>query len=329
MTSTRLDRRGFLVAASGALAGFACGEDPAAAPAPAARHEFPSYVVGANTAITGLGFFDAVDVLAEIGFPTIEVQNLDGVLEPTEGKFPGFRLDELGEAEKERIRESLQPFERVTVHLPYPPEMNYIAPDAEEAVAALERALDAAAFVGAKIAVLHPQPSGADLTADWSHAVERIRRWGSMAEDRGFRLACETSMPASVPDLLRFHDEINNPAVGVTLDVGHQSRFAELAHVEKADYASEEGVRAYNDLNARLVRELGDRLIHLHVHDIDPETWAEHKPLIHGFVDYPQLIAALREIEYDGALVFEIGGDPDAMPGYLRDGKEKLEAFLL
>jgi len=322
-----LDRRGFLALLASAAA---CNEPDNQGPGSTAqRYEFPTYVAGANTAIAGWGFFDAVELLAEIGFPTIEVQNLDGRLEPTEGKFPGFRLDELSEAEKERVRESLAPFERVTVHLPYPAEMNYIAPGADDSVAALERALDAAAFVGAKIAVLHPQPSGADLTADWSTAVERIRRWGSMAEDRGFRLACETSMPNSVPELLRFHDEIDNPAVGVTLDVGHQARFAELAQIEKSEYASDEGIRAYNDLNARIVRELGDRLIHLHVHDIEPETWAEHKPLVHGFVDYPQLIAALREIEYEGSLVFEIGGDPEAMPGYLREGKKKLEAFLL
>ena len=138
----------------------------------------------------------------------------------------------------------------------------------------------------------------------------------------------ETSMPASVEELLRFHDEIDSPHVGATLDVGHQARFAELAHIPEADYAKPESIEAYNELNVRIVEALGERLIHAHVHDIEPATWAEHKPLVHGFVDYPSLIAALRKIEYSGSLVFEIGGDPDAMPGYLREGKRKLEEYL-
>ena len=309
------------------LAGAAgCSTDERQEPAPTPVP--PRYPIGANTAISGWGFFEALDLLAEIGFPVVEVQNLVGTLEPTPGAFPGFVLDQLSEDDKQRIRESLARFDQVTAHLPYGREMNYVAADSEEGAAALERSLDAAAFVGAEIAVLHPQPSGADLAAGRRVAVERIRRWAAMAEDRGFRLACETSVPASADDLLRFHDEINDPRVGVTLDVGHQMSFAELAHIAESDYALEDSIRAYNDLNARLVRELGERLIHLHVHDIEPATWAEHKPLIHGFVDYPQLIAALREVRYAGALVFEIGGDPDAMPGYLREGKRKLEDYM-
>jgi len=322
-----LDRRSFLAALAGAACSTPQGETVGQEVAEN-LHPFAPDALGANTAITGWGFFEAVAQIADLGYRTIEVQNLDGRLEATDGAFPGFRLDELNEEEKERIQDALKPFDQVTAHLPYPPEMNYIAPDGEEAAAALERALDAAAFVGAKAAVLHPQPSGADLMANWSVAVERIRRWGAMAADRGFNLACETSMPASVPDLLRFHDEIDHPNVGVTLDVGHQARFAELAHIPEADYATPEAIKAYNDLNIRIVHELGERLTHLHIHDIEPSTWAEHKPLIHGFIDYPALISALRDVRYEGALVFEIGGAPEEMPGYLREGKSKLDALL-
>ncbi|MCC7339945.1 MAG: hypothetical protein IT170_02575 [Bryobacterales bacterium] len=47
-----------------------------------------------------------------------------------------------------------------------------------------------------------------------------------------------------------------------------------------------------------------------------------------GFVDYPRLFALLNKIGYNGYLVFEIGGDPDKMEGYLRDGKRRIEALL-
>ena len=60
--------------------------------------------------------------------------------------------------------------------------------------------------------------------------------------------------------------------------------------------------------------QLGEKLIHLHIHDIEPETWKEHKPLIYGFIDYPRLIRRLRQLNYQGVLVFEIGGRPERMP---------------
>ena len=65
------------------------------------------------------------------------------------------------------------------------------------------------------------------------------------------------------------------------------------------------------------------------IHDIEPNTWREHKPLIYGFVDYPRLIRRLREIKYEGVLVFEIGGPPEEMPIYLADAKRKLDGYLI
>ncbi len=324
-----LNRRCFLRSLCGSAAAslWNCSQ-PGPSPQPPAAHAFVPWVVGANTAISGWGFFEVVELLAEIGYRSIEVQNLIGRLDPVEGEFPGFTFDKISEQDKERILAALEPFDHVTVHLPYAADMNYIAPDAGDAVDRLETALDAAAFLGAKLAVLHPQPSGADLYANWDLAVSRIREWGSVAADKGFRIACETAMPNSVPDLVRFQEEIGHDNVGVTLDVGHQARFEELAHVEPEERGSPQAVQAYNDLNVRIVETLGGKLLHVHTHDIDPATWAEHKPLIHGFIDYPRLIAKLREERYGGVLMFEIGDDAEKMPGRLREGKSKMDAFV-
>ena len=73
---------------------------------------------------------------------------------------------------------------------------------------------------------------------------------------------------------------------------------------------------------------LGPKVFHFHVHDIDPETWVEHKPMVHGFVDYPRLFAKLRQVGYTGALVLEIGGDPAMMPEYLRVARDKFKGWL-
>ena len=324
-------RRDFLatILSSAVLAGCGSSETPEAVPESAApSFAFPPHVIGANTAISGYGMLQALDELRDIGFRTVEMQSFLGTLEATPGEFPGFPFDRLSDEDKERTRAAFAPFDHVTVHLPYPESAPYIDPADEAGARLIETCLDGAAYLGAKLAVLHPQPSGADLEAHWDTAVERIRGWGTYAADRGVRLACETSAPNSIAKLVRFHEEIHHDNVGVTLDVGHQARFEELAHIPKQDYATPDAVRAYNDLNIRIVETLGDKIIHLHTHDIEPETWAEHKPLIHGFIDYPRLIAALRKIEYGGVLTFEIGGDPEKMPDYLREGKRKMEGWV-
>ena len=298
----------------------------------ATRHAFVPHVLGANTAVTGYGLFEAIRLVQRLGFKTIEVQNLNGVPTPTPGQFPGIRLQESSKGVKARIKDALAGFDFITTHLPYQ-GLEYTAPDGEAsraAVSTLEAALDATAFVGAKIGVLHPKPApGLSLKDIWPIMIKRFRHWGDMAQQRGFRLALETGYPLSVAEFVRLIREIDHENVGATLDVGHQGRYRELtARVAPEERATPAGIRAYNDTNLELIERLGDKLIHLHIHDIDPKSWKEHKPLIHGFIDYPRLLAKLRETKYGGVLVFEIGGPAEEMPRRLTDAKRQLERFL-
>ena len=297
-----------------------------------AEDRFVPHFLGANTAINGYGLFEAIGLLRQLGFQTIEIQNLVGVPEPTPGQFPGFRYEELDDELKSRIKEELQGFELVTTHLPYT-GLEYFAPSGERArngVQAMEVALEATGFLGAKIGVMHPKAGPSmSLKETWPIMIRRIRHWGDIAKERGFRLALETGYPLSVKDFVRLVHEVDHDSVGAAVDVGHQGQFEELTRrVAPENRAMPEGIRAYNDINLELIERLGDKLIHLHIHDIEPETWKEHKPLIHGFVDYPRMIRQLREQNYQGVMVFEIGGRPELMPGYLANGKQKLEQYL-
>jgi sugar phosphate isomerase/epimerase len=95
--------------------------------------------------------------------------------------------------------------------------------------------------------------------------------------------------------------------------------------VKPADRATAEGIRAYNDTTLAIAEQLGSKVWHWHVHDIDPATWKEHKPLVHDFVDYPRLYQHLRRVNYQGVLLLEIGAPPEEMPAHLRDAKRILE----
>ena len=320
---TGYQRRSFLAAIAGLLATPVClrGEKG-----------FPQNFLGANTAITGYGLFEAIELLRELGFKTIELQNLVGVPEPTRGQFPGFRLDEADRELRARLKESLHGFQLVTTHLPYQ-GLEYFAADGERArrgIEAMERALAATAFLGAKIGVVHPKPGpGMNLEETWPLMVHHFRKWGDIAKAGGFRLALETGYPTSVVDFVRLVEQVDHECVGAALDVGHQGKFDDLVSFAKPELrGTPDGIKAYNDVNVELIEKLGTKLIHLHVHDIEPSTWREHKPLIYDFIDYPRLLGALRKISYEGVLVFEIGGPATKMPTFLRDAKRKLDMLL-
>ncbi|MSV30650.1 MAG: sugar phosphate isomerase/epimerase [Bryobacterales bacterium] len=283
------------------------------------------WMLGANTAIDGYGLLEAIQKIRELGFQAIEIHTM-GDPEPRAGRFPGFQFDRIPARQRDEIKSALAGFARVTAHLPYT-GLNYMA--SAEAVRTVEIAMEGTAFFGAKLAVLHPQPlPDSELETRWAEYLKRFRTWGDRALGLGLRLALETGYPRSVRGFVRLIREIAHEAVGATIDVGHQSRYEELtARVKPEDKAAPAGIRAYNDTTMAIVEQLGSKVFHFHVHDIDPRTWQEHKPLVHGFVDYPRLAAALRMSGYTGLWMLEIGGAAENLPSYLSDAKAKLAAI--
>lgn len=297
----------------------------------AAERGLDRAIIGANPYFPGYDLYRSIGILHGLGFQTIEMHPM-GSPEATPGMPPGFELDRLSDADRQRIKESLGTFRYVSTHLPWvdTPYFSPFAPSHEYGVRRIDAALEATAFLGGELANIHVQRSAHISMEDaWPMLVDSFRRWGDIARERGFRLAIETGYPESVRDFVRLVREVDHDSVGATIDVGHQKNYAELvARVKPEDRGTPEGIRAYNDVTLDIIDQLGSKIFHMHVHDIEPDTWAEHKPLIHGFVDYPRLIAKLREVDYQGLLVFEIGGPVEELAEYFRDAKAKLEQFL-
>lgn len=284
------------------------------------------WMLGANTAVDGASLPEAIRLIKETGFPAIEIHPM-GRPEATPGKFPGYEFDKLSDTARRDLRQSLAGFKHVTIHLPYT-GLDHMSSEASRRT--VEIAMDSAGYFGAKTAVLHAQPCGDEaLAARWPQYIELYRRWADRARAGGFTIALETGFPRSIASYVRLIQEVNHPRLGATIDVGHQGRYAELtARVTPEQRPTPAGIRAYNDTTFEIIEKLGTKVFHLHVHDIDPATWQEHKPLVHGFVDYPRLFATLRKVRYKGILMFEIGGPAAELPRHLREGKAKLEALL-
>jgi sugar phosphate isomerase/epimerase len=287
--------------------------------------------IGANTAMRGYGLFDAVDALRRLGFATIEIQPM-GVPEARPDRFPGFEFDRMAEPDRRKLRRALTAFRHVTVHLPY----SGLAPfDRDQAAAAaaehkIRSALEASAYFGAELAVLHVVPPRQWTFAEARPSIaRRIREWGDYAASHGFTIGIETGFPASVREFVGLVKDIGHDAVGCTIDVGHQRGYRELASwTTPQARASADGVRAYNDVTHAIIDGLGARILHFHVHDIDPATWAEHKPIGTDFVDYRRLMTKLRRIAYRGRLVLEIAAPAADIEPALEDSRRRLAAFL-
>ena len=318
------NRRQFLEKALAGLVASAC-------PTLAAGRGLDPAIIGANPYYPGYDLYRSIGILHGLGFQTIELHPM-GSPGARPGMPPGFEFDRMSDNDKQRLKDALQPFRYVSTHLPWvdTPYFSPFEPSHEYGVQRIETALQASAFVGAEVANVHVQRSAhISLEDAWPMLVQTFRRWGDVARDLGLRLAIETGYPESVREFVKLIRDIDHEHVGATIDVGHQKNYAELkARVKAEDKGTPEGIRAYNDVTLQIISELGSKTFHMHVHDIEPDTWAEHKPLVHGFVDYPRLIAKLSEIGYQGLLVFEIGGPVDELTGFFRDAKAKLERYL-
>jgi sugar phosphate isomerase/epimerase len=173
----------------------------------------------------------------------------------------------------------------------------------------LRRHLDLAARLGAKWIALHPGGGASYTSRAERERIVRLNReafefLGDHAAARGLTLGLENMMDrrdlkgwrrfgAAPGDLLELLDALRHPALGVTLDTSH-------ANVQRLEIGA-------------TVRELGPRLCCTHISDNDGSS-DQHRSPGGGTVDWPALMAALKEIRYAGLFNLEIPGERHALP---------------
>ena len=153
--------------------------------------------------------------------------------------------------------------------------------------------VDIAATVGARV-ICGPMYSAvgkarllppAERRAEWQRSVEGLRLAAGYAGEQGIRLAIEplnrfeTDMINTAAQGLELIEAVGAPNLGLHLDTFHM-------HLEERD-------------SAAAIRLAGERLFHFHACENDrgvPGT---------GQVHWPAIAQALKEINYQGAVVIE------------------------
>ncbi|MCZ7573667.1 MAG: sugar phosphate isomerase/epimerase [Ardenticatenaceae bacterium] len=164
----------------------------------------------------------------------------------------------------------------------------------------LQRLLDIAVALSCPLVrILAGGPEPAQATAThWERAAEGLQRAAAIAASYGVRLGLELHygyLHRDVAGVSRLLDSIGQANVGVIYDPAN-------LYVARAEYGP------------AAVLRLGREILHVHVKDsvrVDaagpgvmgpPPYLYRPRPLGQGGVDYPPIVAALREIGYDGFL---------------------------
>jgi sugar phosphate isomerase/epimerase len=168
----------------------------------------------------------------------------------------------------------------------------------------LRRAIEVAAALGAPVVSLwsgaaDPRRPRAATRELLCRALGRLARRAGRA---GVSLAFEPEpgmFVEGLADALDVVERVGEPALGLTLDLGHLL-LTERPRLE------------------RRVREAGGRLLHVHVEDMRRPVH-EHLPFGKGEMDFPPVLRALGELCYRGLVAVELSRDGHRAPEAARE----------
>ena len=230
-----------------------------------------------------------VPLVKEMGFSGLEIAMFDPAdLAPTDIRR-AFEASDL----------------ECTVCAILPPGINPISPDAatrKKSIQHLVRCIETTWALGAKLlggplyAPIGYLPDHRRTRDEWSWAVEAFQSIGDVLDSCNVTLSIEpvnrseTFFLRTAAEAMSLCQAVRHPRVGVTIDTFH-------ANIEEQNIA-------------KAVASLGHHLKHLHASENDRGL------LGRGHVDFPAIIAALREIAYDGYLMIEgFGYSPEEKNG--------------
>jgi sugar phosphate isomerase/epimerase len=232
------------------------------------------HLAGRNQLIEGVSLAEGFRALKEAGADAVELCHENPAMAPgkMDAALAGRIHDWLGEADLAASATGWH--------------CDFVADDA--AFAALPGLIRLAPACGAGVFII----AGAHGTDPelWDPMVERTRRLCVAAADCGVRLACEYEPGFLVEDadsLLRLREEVDSPALGANLDLGH-AFLQEGAPLEA-------------------VARLGGLILHCHVEGMARGVH-RHLPPWEGDLDLAAYLEALKKAGFDGALALDLYG---------------------
>lgn len=176
-------------------------------------------------------------------------------------------------------------------HLRFPAPI-YSSPDV---IDYLVRQIEMYAAIGIRCAVLHLESKDSmklDGDAWFSNNAEALRTLMSRIEHVDITVCLENmrTFNEGTDVLLAFIERVGSPKLGICLDTGHLNLTRAQTHSD-------------------FIRKAGKYLKALHIADNEGEHDQHLAPFGRGKVDFEAVVAALREIGYEGMFNYEIPGE--------------------
>ena len=196
----------------------------------------------------------------------------------------------------------------------------FVMPEPEDVEYQTKKTIEASGIVGVPWVVMHPWITGLeDKDAILKENVRRFEPYMEYAKIWNLGIAIENTPGKRfwfgekhtseaffrADDLIRLVDVLNEKYdnVGICWDTGH-------AHLSMESQ--------YDDL-----MKIGKRLKVLHIADNDGQS-DDHQPPFLGYVNWKEIMKALKEIGYDGTFNFETHNFTRCMPDELVDDAVKM-----
>jgi sugar phosphate isomerase/epimerase len=264
---------------------------------------------------------DACRLGREMGFKAVELLGFEGARH-SQGALAGFWFDLMGQQEREELRSLVSDFESVTIHAPFI-ALRLVTHNPGikgESLRQVKVAMEACAYLGGTCATVHLNVRPFLTARDcWDEMLDVMRTLGAAGEELAVKVAFETGFPPLSEDFVSLIHDAEHPMVGANLDVGHV-----VAAVPHELRGTDEGAARLNEILGQMVRDLGDRLFEIHLHDVSPGEFRDHRRCGSGIIRFDRLLAFLAEARFEGPMVFELE-DPDAEAA-LEESKRLIES---
>jgi len=172
----------------------------------------------------------------------------------------------------------------------------------------IKKSIDACDILEGKIVVIHP---GRCPVTEVAPLIEMGESWYRESIEECLRHANERDITLTLENLnggIRYPYSTAREikaltreldGLGFTLDIGH-------AYVGE----KQSGTNSPEQEIASTIRDVGDCLTHIHIHD-NKGAFDEHLPPGEGSIDFKPILRALKDVRYKGLWIAEVWGPKD------------------
>jgi L-ribulose-5-phosphate 3-epimerase len=270
-------------------------------------------ILGYNTnGFSSHSLDDALAIIAEIGYRGVAITPDIQHLNP----FTSTAADVARVAKKCRdlyLAVTIETGARFLLDARRKHEPTLISPEPEgrtRRIAFYNKCIAIAADLGAPVVCVFPGVDHARAARAGAWLLEGLKRTADAAAKKGVKIALEPEpgMPIeTAADGLALVRELNHPALGLTIDVGHCVALGENA--------------------GESLRAAGALLWNVHLDDAKPGAH-EHLQFGDGALDLKEVFAALRDIGYAGPANVELSRHSHAAPDAARKAFRALSGHV-